>query len=115
MDDLAQTGSALVGVSAHEDLGRLKQAARGRLSLIGNLNGVEMRRWTVTQAEQVVKECIAKAGAGGGFILSDNHGEIPYQTPDEILMAVSEAVRKWGQYPLAWSVDDVGTPAHPDL
>lgn len=41
-------------------------------------------------------------GNGGGFILSDNHGEIPWQVPDEVLMAISEAVHKWGRYPLTW-------------
>jgi len=59
-----------------------------------------MRRWTQEQAEAKVKEALAKAGPGGGFILSDNHGEIPWQVPDEVLLAISEAVHIWGQYPL---------------
>jgi hypothetical protein len=41
-----------------------------------------------------------KAAPGGGFILSDNHGEIPYQVPEEILIAIGAAVRRWGNYPL---------------
>lgn len=100
--DLAQTGTAIVGVSALEDLAAVKDACRGKLSVMGNLNGVEMRRWTPERAEQMVKEAIAKAGPGGGFILSDNHGEIPWQVPEAVLEAVSESARKWGQYPLDW-------------
>lgn len=100
LDDLALTGTAVVGTSVLEDLAEIKAACRGRLTVLGNLNGVAMRRWTAEQAETAVKEAIARAGPGGGFILSDNHGEIPYQVSDHTLMAIAEAVRKWGMYPL---------------
>jgi uroporphyrinogen decarboxylase len=102
VDDLVATGTAAVGVSALEDLADWKAAARNRLTLIGNLNGVEMRRWTAEKAESEVKRAIAKAGRGGGFILSDNHGEIPWQVPDEVLLAIRDAVDRWGRYPLNW-------------
>ncbi len=108
MDDLAATGTAVVGVSSLEDLAELKQGAAGRVTLLGNLNGVEMHRWTVHQAEQKVKRAIAKAGPGGGFLLGDNHGEIPWQVSDKVLMAISEAVRRWGRYPLTWIDQDAG-------
>ncbi len=103
LDALAQTGMAAVGVSASEDLAELKAAAAGKITLLGNLNGIEMRRWTPDQTEAAVKQAIAKAGADGGFILSDNHGEIPWQVPDEVLLNISEAVEHWGQYPLRWT------------
>jgi uroporphyrinogen decarboxylase len=105
LSDIADTGTAVVGVSALEDLGALKAAAAGRVSLLGNLNGVEMRRWSTEQAEAEVKRAIAKAGRGGGFLLGDNHGEIPWQVPDEVLLAITDAVERWGRYPLDW-VDD---------
>jgi len=70
--------------------------------VIGNLNAIEMRRWTPAQAEAEVKKTIAAAGPGGGFVLSDNHGEIPWQVPEDVLFAISAAVRKWGNYPLDW-------------
>jgi len=102
VDDVAQTGTAIIGVSILEDLAEMKAACRGKLTVLGNLNGIEMRRWTPQQAEAAVKDAIAKAGPGGGYILSDNHGEIPWQVPDEVLMAVLEAVHEWGRYPLDW-------------
>ncbi|MDD1622000.1 MAG: uroporphyrinogen decarboxylase family protein [Methylococcaceae bacterium] len=102
VDDLLATGTAAVGVSALEDLADWKAAARNRFTLIGNLNGVEMRRWTAAQAESEVKTAIAKAGRGGGFILSDNHGEIPWQVPDDVLLAIRDALDRWGRYPLDW-------------
>lgn len=102
VDDIAATGSAVMGVSTLEDLAALKTAAQGKLTLLGNLNGVEMRHWSAEQAEMEVKRAIAKAGRGGGFILSDNHGEIPWQVPDEVLLAIGDAVERWGRYPLDW-------------
>ena len=105
IDDLAKTGTVGVGVSTFDDIGEVKRAINGRMVLIGNLNGVEMRRWTPEIAELKVKEAIARAGRGGGFILSDNHGEIPWQVPDSVLFAISAAVKKWGQYPLDWVQD----------
>ncbi|WP_222932232.1 uroporphyrinogen decarboxylase family protein [Allochromatium humboldtianum] len=104
--DLFDTGTAVIGVSSHEDLGELKRAAQGRLSLLGNLNGIAMRHWTPEQADVAVRTAIRKAGRGGGFILADNHGEIPWQVPDTVLMAIAQAVARWGRYPLADDQDD---------
>ena len=103
--DIADTGTAVVGVSILEDLAQLKAAAGGRVTLLGNLNGIEMRRWTPADAELPVKRAIAAAGPGGGFILSDNHGEIPFQVADETLLAIRAAVNRWGRYPLDWVQD----------
>ncbi|MCU7923522.1 MAG: uroporphyrinogen decarboxylase family protein [Candidatus Thiodiazotropha sp. (ex Dulcina madagascariensis)] len=103
LEDIATTGTAIVGVSVLEDLRELKQRAKGKISLLGNLNGIEMARWTAAQAEAAVKKAIAGAGPGGGFIVADNHGEIPWQVSDEVLIAISEAVHRWGEYPLAWA------------
>ncbi len=102
LDQVAQTGTAVVGVSVQEDLRAVKNACRGKMTVLGNLNGIEMRHWSAAEAEQKVKEAIAQAGPGGGFILSDNHGEIPWQVSEDTLLAISEAVHTWGRYPLDW-------------
>jgi len=104
--NIAKTGTAIIGVSVQEDLEELKSACRNELSVLGNLNGIEMRHWSPKKAEEEVKNAISKAGFGGGFILSDNHGEIPWQVTDDVLMAISQAVHKWGQYPLDWVNDN---------
>ena len=100
VDDLAATGTAAIGVSALEDLGMLKAAARGKIALLGNLNGIEMRHWSAEEAEAKVREAIRLAGPGGGFILGDNHGEIPFQVPETTLEAIAAAIDRWGRYPL---------------
>jgi len=108
LDDVAQTGTVGVGVSVLDDLAAVKAACRGRLTVMGNLNAIEMRRWTPADAEAKVKAAIAAAGPGGGFVLTDNHGEIPWQVPESVLFAIADAVRRWGRYPLDWVVDDAG-------
>ena len=101
IDDLVATGTAVVGVSTLEDLAEVKAACQGKLNVLGNLNGIAMCRWSRKEAVQHTREALTKAGAGGGFILGDNHGEIPWQVSEEVLLAIAETVREWGQYPIA--------------
>ncbi len=102
VDDVATTGTAVVGVSAQEDIGELKAACLKKLTVMGNLNGIEMRNWDEANARHIVLDTIRKAAPGGGFILSDNHGEIPYQVPEDTLLAISEAVHTFGTYPISF-------------
>lgn len=102
LSDVADTGTAVVGVSGLEDLAELKAQANQRVTLLGNLNAIEMRRWTPAQAELQVKRAIARAGKGGGLLLGENHGEVPWQVSDEVLLAIGDAVARWGCYPLDW-------------
>lgn len=102
IDLIAQTGAALVGASTSEDLADMKAACQGRMTVVGNLNAIEMCRWSAAEAEAAVKQAIASAARGGGFILSDNHGEIPWQVPESVLLAIADAVEQWGTYPLEW-------------
>ncbi len=102
LEEVIQTGTAAVGASVNEDLAQVKAACAGKIAVLGNLNAIEMRTWSAGEAERQVKACIADAAPGGGFILSDNHGEIPWQVPDEVLLAIAEAVHVWGRYPLTW-------------
>ncbi len=101
IDDVAQTGALVLGASSLEDLSELKNACRNKITLLGNLNGNTMPNWTLEQTETIVKDAIAKAGPGGGFILADHH-ETPFQVPENVLLAISNAVEKWGNYPLEW-------------
>jgi len=101
VDELIESGTNVIGVSALENLESLKKNCRKKLAILGNLNGIEMRRWTEEETERIVKETIKKGAPGGGLILSDNHGEIPWQIPEEVLLAISNAVHKWGKYPIS--------------
>ena len=99
-DLVPQTGTAVVGVSSKENLSELKKQFKNKLTVLGNLNGIEMRRWTRQDAELEVEKAIQQAAPGGGFILSDNHGEMPYQVTEEVLLAIGDAVQRYGKYPI---------------
>jgi uroporphyrinogen decarboxylase len=101
VDDVARTSAAIVTVSALEDVAAVKAACHGRLAVLGNLNALEMRRWTAAQADERVSDAIARGGRGGRFILGDNHGEIPWQVPEAVLETVAGAVERHGRYSLA--------------
>lgn len=105
LDDIAGLGAAVLGFSYQDDLVAIKKAATDKICLLGNLNGVDMVRWNQAQVEANVKKIIQTAGRGGGLILSDTHGEIPWQVPEEVLLGIAEAVDRWGKYPLDWVTD----------
>lgn len=67
--------------------------------MLGNLNAVEIVNWNTAKIEHEVKNIIKKAGKCGGLILSDNHGEIPWQVPERVLLEISETVQSFGAYP----------------
>ena len=99
IDDVVRTGAVGIVASAEEDLGAMKAACRGRLTVVGNLNAVQMRHWSPGQAVEQTERALAAGAPGGGFVLSDNHGEIPWQVPDEVLLAISDTVQRMGGYP----------------
>ncbi len=105
-DDLCGSGTYGIATSVEEDLKIVKEAFKDKLTVLGNLNAIEMCRWTDEETENHVKNAIIKAGSGGGFILSDNHGEIPYQVPEKTLIKIYESVEKWGNYPISENGDE---------
>ena len=74
-------------------------------SLIGNLNGIALASWSKEEVHEQVKKCVRAAAPGGGYILSDHHGEIPFQVSDETLFALVETVREYGTYPVRGRAD----------
>jgi uroporphyrinogen decarboxylase len=100
IDDIIKTGTAVLGFSANDNLIEIKEATKNKICLLGNFNAVEMVNWNAKKIEDEIKNIISKAGVGGGLILSDNHGEIPFQVPENVLLEISEAVNNFGQYPL---------------
>lgn len=100
LERLAASGAVAIGVSALDDLAALKARARGRVALLGNLNGVAMASWTEMQAREEVRAAVAAGAPGGGLLLADNHGEIPFQVPEPVLHAIMDEVHQAGRYPI---------------
>lgn len=103
--DVVKVGANVVGASSLEDIRETKLiASKEKVSVLGNLDVVKMCRWSQKDVEKNVKDIITKAGVGGGFILAPNHGDIPWQVSEEVLLNISEAALKWGKYPLEWVI-----------
>ncbi len=90
----------MVGVGGEEELAAVKRRCRGKVTVFGNLNGIAMRSWDEAAATAEVRCAIDAAAQGGGFILSDQHGEIPWQVQERTLEQVAQAAREYGRYPL---------------
>jgi uroporphyrinogen decarboxylase len=89
------TGASILGVSAEDDLGELKRRCAGKVALLGNLSGVKMANWSAAEAASQTRRSLDAAAPGGGFILADNHGEIPFQVKDEVLHAIVQTTAEW--------------------
>ena len=89
-----------VSFSHSDDIKRLKEKFKGKVSFVGNLDGISMRKWTYQDVEKNVKELIINGASGGGLVISDSHGEIPWYVSEEVLYSISEVVQKYGTYPI---------------
>jgi len=106
IDNIIDTNTQVLGFSSSDNLEKIKNASKDRICLIGNLNGIEMVNWDKEEVEKNIKDLIYTTGKGGGLLISDNHGEIPWQVPEDVLFEISEAVQKYGQYPLKENLQD---------
>jgi hypothetical protein len=100
MDDLIKLGmDALHPIEpAAMDIGRIKDKYGQLLCLIGNIDvGYTLTRGSPEEVEQEVRERIETAGRHGGYILSSAMTITDYCRPENV-MAMAEAVRKYGAY-----------------
>ncbi|MFW9994219.1 MAG: uroporphyrinogen decarboxylase family protein [Candidatus Odinarchaeota archaeon] len=87
-----------VTVSAFDDLTKIKNEWGLKTNLVGNLNNVAMVDWSPESAEEEIKKSIKSGSEGGGFIISDHHGDLPLQVTEEVIVAMMKARDKWGSY-----------------
>lgn len=87
-----------VVVSRKDDLSKLKELYGNKMVLVGNLNNIEMAFWDDAKTESEVRRCVAEAAAGGGFIIADQHGDLPFNVPDSVLHKLVTSRDKWATY-----------------
>jgi uroporphyrinogen decarboxylase len=68
--------------------------------LAGDLNLVAMIQQDDQEIEEHIRTLLSEAARGGGFIITDSHGEIPWQISDKVLKSITSNINKWGTYPL---------------
>lgn len=104
LDELIEIGMDVLNpiqVTAHGmDPAVLKQSYGASLAFCG---GIDQRhllpKGTPQEVEADVKRRIREMGQGGGYIVAPTH-DIQSDTPVENVLALFEAVKTWGVYPL---------------
>jgi MtaA/CmuA family methyltransferase len=98
VDDMVASGSQLLEVDYKVDLGAVKKGVRGRTAVMGTVDpSAVLTLGTPEQVRDAARQDIRILGAGGGFILSPGCA-LPYETPDENIVALVETARLEGRY-----------------
>ncbi|MFC1956711.1 uroporphyrinogen decarboxylase family protein [Chloroflexota bacterium] len=83
------------------DIGEAKVKYGDKVCLLGNIDCGPLLSWgTVEEVRQAVKECIRKAGMGGGLICMSSNSIHSAVNPENYV-AMVKAIREYGKYPLA--------------
>jgi hypothetical protein len=102
--DCGVDGYHAIEPSAGMDIARLKRDYGDRLTLLGNIDcGHLLTRGTKDEITEQVRACIRDVAPGGGYVLSSSnsiHGDIPTAN----FLAMVEAARAFGEYPIADSL-----------
>jgi len=86
--------------AAGMDIAQIKRDYGDKIMLIGNVNNkTTLVTGTREEIEAEVKECIRIAAPGGGFMLASDHS-VHDDIPNENVLALYEAGRKYGNYPI---------------
>ena len=93
IDRLSDIGTAAFALSADDDLEKIRKNYGAQINILGNLNNIEMIEWDYEQAKEKTTRCLEQAGRSSRFILSDQHGEISWDTSHRALEGIMDAVR----------------------
>ncbi len=96
--DMVDTGATVLGLDYKCDLAVIKEAARGRATILGTIDPSEVvSRGTPEIVTEAAREELAILGPGAGLILGAGCA-LPPETPADNLHALVEAGHRWGRY-----------------
>jgi len=97
---MADTGATILEIDQKVDIGEAKRLVGDKVTLMGNLDPTNVLfLGTPQKVEQECRECVEKAGRGGGLILSSGC-DVPMWTKFRNLDAMMRATKRYGTYPL---------------
>jgi uroporphyrinogen decarboxylase len=96
--DMAETGCAVLELDYKCDLHKIKEAARGKATILGAIDpsGV-LALGDAALIEEKVREEMAILAPGGGFIVGPGCA-LPTKTPPENIHTLIDAAHRYGQY-----------------
>lgn len=95
---MSDTGAKILELDHLVDLAKAKKMVGDRVCILGNLEpSGSLLMGNPEDVENDARECIKKAAAGGGFILSSGC-EIPLDAPIKNIKAMVRAAEKYGVY-----------------
>ena len=111
LDDLLSLG--IVGLHPLEkgamDIRAVKKRYGRRLCLLGNVDLNILGMGSRNEVESEVQELIEDVGPGGGYIVTSGNSLAGYLRPENVI-ALSEAVQKYGRYPIVTQTTAVKGP-----
>jgi len=81
------------------DIRKVKKQYGSRICIIGNVDVDSLSNGTPKEIEEIVRALIRDIAPGGGYILSSGNS-FPSYTKVENVLAMGEALRKYGRYPI---------------
>jgi len=82
------------------DIGEVKAKYGDRVAIVGNIDVAHLLpHGTVEEVREAVRQCLAAAAPGGGHLLSSSNS-IHSSVKPENFLAMAEALRELGRYPL---------------
>ncbi len=79
------------------DLAEIKKLYGDKIALKGNIHTTRLLMASPKQVDMMAKECIEAAKEGGGYVLSSGD-QVGRDTPDENILAIVKAAKKYGKY-----------------
>jgi MtaA/CmuA family methyltransferase len=96
-DDFVGTGAQVLEIDHKTDARRLKETARGKTTLLGNIDTRLLSSGTPAEVEAACREAIELLAPGGGFILGPGCA-LGTDTPAENIHALVESAKQYGRY-----------------
>ena len=87
-----------VVISSSDDLGEAKRQIGKNTLLFGNLDNISMTHWTQEKSEAEIIRCTKEAAEGGGYIITDHHGELSAGVDNQTLKDIIAARDRWSKY-----------------
>ena len=102
IDILAELGVAAIHPieKVAMDIRRIKQAYSDRLCIMGNVDLDLLGAGTPQEVDEYVYDLIRDVAPGGGYIVTSGNSLADYLKP-ECVLAISEAIKKYGTYPIS--------------